>query len=109
MKKIFIALFAVAVSAVSCLNLDEVAYSKMTADNYYSNFSESDVPAALGTIYSDLRKLYAGASAHTSGNWHAFTIEAGLGKNPLPYHLFPKVYADCKVILDCVIDTTRNL
>lgn len=70
MKKIFIAIFAVVVSAVSCLNLDEVAYSKMTADNYYENFSESDIPAALGTIYSDLRKLYAGGSAHTDGNWH---------------------------------------
>ena len=67
MKKIFIALFAVAVSAVSCLNLDEIAYSKMTADNYYENFSDSDIPAALGAVYSDMRKLYAGGSPHTDG------------------------------------------
>ncbi len=39
----------------------------------------------------------------------AFTVEAGLGKNPLPHNLFPKVYEDCKVILDCVIETVRAL
>ena len=39
----------------------------------------------------------------------AFTIEAGLGKNPLPHNLFPKVYGDCKVILDTVIETAKNL
>lgn len=39
----------------------------------------------------------------------AFTVEAGLGKNPLPHTLFPKVYADCKVILDSVIETVRML
>ncbi|MBO5408061.1 MAG: hypothetical protein J6A61_01435 [Clostridia bacterium] len=38
----------------------------------------------------------------------AFTIEAGLGKNPLPHSLFSKLYADCKVILDSVIETVRN-
>ncbi len=38
----------------------------------------------------------------------AFTIEAGLGKNPLPHSLFGKVYRDCKVILDCVIETVRQ-
>ena len=77
MKKIFIAIFAVAVSAVSCLNLDEVAYSKMTADSYYENFSESDIPAALGTVYSDMRKLYAGGSPHTTGCWHYTNEEVG--------------------------------
>ena len=41
-------------------------------------------------------------------NRPAFTVEAGLGKNPLPHSLFPKLYADCKVILDSVIDTVRN-
>ena len=39
----------------------------------------------------------------------AFTVEAGLGKNPLPHNLFPKVYEDCKVILDSVIETVRML
>lgn len=39
----------------------------------------------------------------------AFTVEAGLGKNPLPHSLFPKVYEDCKVILNAVIETVRNL
>ena len=38
----------------------------------------------------------------------AFTVEAGLGKNPLPHNLFTKVYQDCKVILDCVIETAVN-
>ncbi len=70
MKKIFIVILTVVITATSCLNLDEIAYSKMTAEKYYDNFSESDVPAALGTIYSDLRKLYAGGSPHTNGCWH---------------------------------------
>ena len=39
----------------------------------------------------------------------AFTVEAGLGKNPLPHNLFWKVYEDCKVILDTVIETAGNL
>lgn len=38
----------------------------------------------------------------------AFTVEAGLGKNPLPHTLFPKIYQDCKVILDSVIKTVAN-
>ncbi len=39
----------------------------------------------------------------------AFTVEAGLGKNPLPHNLFSKVYEDCKILLDAVIDTVRKL
>lgn len=39
----------------------------------------------------------------------AFTVEAGLGKNPLPHSLFPKLYEDCKAILDSVIDTAGNV
>lgn len=38
----------------------------------------------------------------------AFTIEAGLGKNPLPHTLFPKIYQDCAVILDSIIETVRK-
>lgn len=38
----------------------------------------------------------------------AFTVEAGLGKNPLPHNLFPKVYEDCKVIMDCVVETVKK-
>ena len=39
----------------------------------------------------------------------AFTIEAGLGKNPLPHTLFPKIYRDCATLLDAVIETARKL
>ncbi|MBP3448768.1 MAG: hypothetical protein J6K51_07095 [Clostridia bacterium] len=39
----------------------------------------------------------------------AFTIEAGVGKNPLPHTLFPRIYRDCATILDAVIETTRKL
>lgn len=38
-----------------------------------------------------------------------FTIEAGLGKNPLPHSLFPKIYKDCSVILDGALDTLREI
>lgn len=61
----------------SCLNLDEISYSNMTADKYYSNFSSSDIPAALGAVYSDLRKLYAGDNPHTTGCWHYTNEEVG--------------------------------
>ncbi len=37
----------------------------------------------------------------------AFTIEAGLGKNPLPDTLFPKLYRDCKEIVDCMLETLK--
>lgn len=77
MKKIIIAISAVVISAVSCLNLDEVVYSKMTADKYYENFSADDVPAALGRLYSDMRNLYAGYSPHTDGCWHYTNEEVG--------------------------------
>lgn len=36
-----------------------------------------------------------------------FTIEAGLGKNPLPNTLFPNLYRDCKKIVDCMIETLK--
>lgn len=39
----------------------------------------------------------------------AFTVEAGLGKNPLPHALFPKIYRDCSAILDCMLETLRGL
>lgn len=39
----------------------------------------------------------------------AFTVEAGLGKNPLPHSLFSKVYQDCKVILDTIIETVKKV
>jgi len=77
MKKIIIAISAVLISAASCLNLDEVVYSKMTAEEYYANFSEADVPAALGKLYSDLRLLYAGWDVHKSGCWHYTNEEVG--------------------------------
>ncbi len=39
----------------------------------------------------------------------AFTVEAGLGKNPLPHTLFPKIYEDCSKILDCMLETLRGM
>ena len=39
----------------------------------------------------------------------AFTIEAGLGKNPLPHALFPKIYQDCSALLHSAFETLRKL
>lgn len=69
MKKIIIALAIVISGFSACTNLDETVYSQMTADKYYANFSDSDIPAALGKLYSDLRLLYAGGDVHTGGCW----------------------------------------
>lgn len=39
----------------------------------------------------------------------AFTIEAGVGKNPLPHSLFPKIYTECSTLLNAALDTLRSL
>ena len=74
MKKLICLILAGAFVQSSCTNLDEVVYDQLTAEEYFANFTEEDIPAALGTIYSDLRSLYAGWSAHTEGCW-LFTNE----------------------------------
>jgi len=78
MKKILIAILASsALFAASCTNLDETIYSTMTSDYYYAHFTDSDVPAALGKLYSDLRQLYAGSAVHTGGCWLYTNEEVG--------------------------------
>lgn len=67
---------AALLSCASC-SLDEIVYSDMTAGEYYSNFSEDDVPAAIGKLYSDLRLLYAGGNVHTAGCWQYTNEETG--------------------------------
>ncbi len=76
MKRIICSL-AIVIGLGSCINLDEKVYSSMTADKYYENFSDSDIPAALGKLYSDLRLLYAGGSVHTDGCWLYTNEEVG--------------------------------
>ena len=69
MKTRIYAAAAVLMSCASC-SMDEIVYSDMTAGEYYANFSESDVPAAIGKLYSDLRLLYCGNDVHKEGCWY---------------------------------------
>ncbi|MCM1502783.1 MAG: RagB/SusD family nutrient uptake outer membrane protein [Bacteroidales bacterium] len=70
MKNIKAYMAGLAVMTVcSCSLLDEKVFSTMTSEEYFKNFSESDIPAAVGVIYSDLRLLYAGTSVHSDGCW----------------------------------------
>ena len=69
MKKIFIAILSAGVLFAACTNLDEKVYSSMTSESYYKNFSDDDIPAALGKLYSDIRLLYSGNAVHTGGCW----------------------------------------
>jgi len=72
MKKTILSLSVVLIGLASfhsCVKLDEKIYSTMTSEDYYANFSDDDIPAALGILYSDLRLLYAGNAVHTGGCW----------------------------------------
>lgn len=69
MKKTILTLILAVLTIGSC-SLDEIVYSQMTADKYYENFSETDIPAAVGKLYSDMRLLYAGWNVHKNGCWH---------------------------------------
>lgn len=56
----------------SCTNLDEEVYDQLTQEKYLGNFTEDDIPSALGPLYNDLRGLYIGTNAfdaHVNGNW----------------------------------------
>ena len=57
-KTLYLISIALTALAVSCVNLEEKNFSTMTAEEYYANFSDSDIPAAVGVLYSDLRYLY---------------------------------------------------
>ncbi|NJO25325.1 MAG: RagB/SusD family nutrient uptake outer membrane protein, partial [Bacteroidia bacterium] len=59
----------ITLSCFSCTKLDEEVFDQVEADNFYSNFGEADVVAAMGPVYSDMRGLYAGYSAHLNGVW----------------------------------------
>lgn len=77
MKKILFSVIVTSFVCASCVKLDDKIYSTMTSEDYYANFSESDIPAALGKLYSDLRLLYAGNSVHTGGCWLYTNEEMG--------------------------------
>ena len=79
MKKLIYILTAAALVQAACTNLDERVYDQLTADDYFDNFTEEDIPAALGSVYSDLRTLYAGDNVHTEGCWLYTNEETGDG------------------------------
>lgn len=53
----------------SCTKLDEDVFDQVEADRFYENFGEADVVAAMGPVYSNMRNLYSGYSAHLNGSW----------------------------------------
>lgn len=77
MKKNIYILLAATLAATSCTNLNEVVYDQLTDQKYYENFSESDIPGAIATVYSDLRQLYATTGAHTNGCYLYTNEEVG--------------------------------
>ena len=56
-------------STNSCTNLDEEVYDLLTEEKFFKNFTDEDLVGAIGTIYSDMRNLYAGNEIHTDGCW----------------------------------------
>lgn len=60
----------------SCIDLDEKVYDQLTADKYFENFTEADIPGAIAQVYSDLQKLYSGDNAHTQGAYLYTTEES---------------------------------
>lgn len=77
MKKLIYILTAAALVQAACTNLDERVYDQLTADDYFDNFTREGHPAALGSVYSDLRTLYAGDNVHTEGCWLYTNEETG--------------------------------
>jgi hypothetical protein len=60
----------------SC-ELETPIYDQLTAEDYYANFTEKDIPAAIGTIYGDIRNLFAGYNVHKDGCWLYTNEEVG--------------------------------
>jgi len=74
---LYFSLLILLIAGYSCTELDLPIYSTLVAEDYYANFSEKDIPAAIGTVYGDLRNLYAGGSAHKNGCWLWTNEEVG--------------------------------
>lgn len=72
---IFLALLT-AIFLQSC-ELDAPIYDQLIAEDYYANFTEDDIPAAIGKVYGDLRNLFAGGDAHKNGCWQYTNEEVG--------------------------------
>jgi len=53
----------------SCTDLDEKVYDQLTADKYFENFTEEDIPGAIAQVYNDLKMLYSGWDAHADGSY----------------------------------------
>lgn len=63
---------AIILGLVSCTDLNEEIYDQLVQEEYLKNFSDDDIPSAVGPLYNDLRGLYVGNdanSAHINGNW----------------------------------------
>ena len=69
MKKYLLFVFLFLFGLTSCTDLDEVVYDLLTEDRFYEHFTDEDMMAALGSVYSDMRRLYAGSNIHTGGSW----------------------------------------
>jgi hypothetical protein len=72
MKSIIRFLFAALVifgGSYSCTDLDEEVYDLLTEEKFYENFTDEDLVAALGSVYSDMRGLMAGFRLHLNGCW----------------------------------------
>ncbi|MFB6341305.1 RagB/SusD family nutrient uptake outer membrane protein [Saccharicrinis sp. FJH62] len=77
MRNIYILSIITFLFCYSCTDLDVPVHDELIAENYYANFSEDDIPAAIGKVYSDLRNLYAGGSVHKNGCWLYTNEEVG--------------------------------
>lgn len=64
---IYLLLLFVTVNA--CTDLTEELYNVIDGDEFISNLSDRDMASITAPIYSDMRSLYSGFSAHTSGCW----------------------------------------
>jgi len=57
--------------------LETPIYDQLIAEDYYANFTEEDIPAAIGSVYGDMRNLFAGSGAHKNGCWLYTNEEVG--------------------------------
>ncbi len=67
--KIYLSIIILFLGLGTCTDLDEEVYDLLTEEKFYENFTDEDVAAALGSVYSDMRMLFAGEAIHTGGCW----------------------------------------
>lgn len=53
----------------SCTDLTENVYDQLDGDKFLSSMTENDMESVMGTVYGDMRSLYAGFDAHKTGCW----------------------------------------